>query len=162
MRDKLRYKDKLTSEMGENPNASIMNILTQTSEMGENPLESKMNNVSPLKNVKMKSELKDELVEYLHNEILETLTQISNSENKFRIMWDTNDYDEESKQWANEVKEQWGKLSLIMKLFKDFNLDEGRNRNMFKESKIGGDCFYSVENYEVKIDDRNLSLNKFF
>jgi hypothetical protein len=33
---------------------------------------------------------------------------------------------------------------------------------MFKESKIGGDCFYSVENYEVKIDDRNLSKNRFF
>ena len=28
MREKLRYKDKLTSEMGENPNASIMNNLS--------------------------------------------------------------------------------------------------------------------------------------
>ena len=28
---------------------------------------------------------------------------------------------------------------------------------MFKESKVGGDCFYWVENYEVKIDVRNLS-----
>lgn len=55
MREELRNKDKLTSEMGDNPNASIMNILTKTSEMGENPLESKMNNVSPLKNVKMNS-----------------------------------------------------------------------------------------------------------
>lgn len=162
MREKLRYKDKLTSEMGENPSDYKMNTLTKTSEMGENPNENKVNNLSTLKNEKMKSELKNELVEYLHNESLETLTQISNLENKFRIMWDTNDYDEESKQWANEVKEQWGKLTIIMKLFKDFNLDEGRNRNMFKESKIGGDCFYSVENYEVKIDDRNLSLNKFF
>jgi len=37
MREKVRYKDKLTSEMGENPNASIMNTLTKTSEMGQNP-----------------------------------------------------------------------------------------------------------------------------
>jgi hypothetical protein len=46
MREKLRYKDKLTSEMGENPNASIMNTLTKTSEMGENPNASIMNTLT--------------------------------------------------------------------------------------------------------------------
>jgi len=50
---------------------------------------------------------------------------------------------------------------LIMKLFKDFKLDEGRNSQMFKESKVGGDCGYWVDNYEVKIDDRNLSKNHY-
>lgn len=49
-----------------------------------------------------------------------------------------------------------------MKLFKDFNLDEGRNSEMFKESKVGGDCSYWVDNYEVKIDDRNLSKNFYY
>ena len=34
MREKLRYKDKLTSEMGENPNATNMKNLTQTRKMG--------------------------------------------------------------------------------------------------------------------------------
>ena len=115
----------------------------------------------------MKNILKEELVEYLFDESLETLTQISTLENKFVTMWNSDECEDEkmlceSKLWSDELKEQWGKLSLIMKLFKDFNLDEGRNRNMFKESKIGGDCFYSVENYEVKIDDRNLSKNLYY
>jgi hypothetical protein len=55
MREKLRNKDKLTSEMGENPNASIMNTLTKTSEMGENPLVSKINNLLTLTNIKMQN-----------------------------------------------------------------------------------------------------------
>ena len=115
----------------------------------------------------MEDRLKEELVEYLLNENLDTLTQISTLENRFIKMWNSGEYEnekmlDESKLWSNELKELWGKLSLILKLFKDFNLDNGRNRSMVKESKIGGDCFYSVENYEVKIDDRNLSKNKFY
>ncbi len=115
----------------------------------------------------MKNRLKDELVEYLFDESLETLTQISTLENRFVTMWKSDECEDEkmlyeSKLWSDELKEQWGKLSLIMKLFKDFDLDEGRNSKLFKESKVGGDCFYSVENYEVKIDDRNLSKNRFF
>ncbi len=115
----------------------------------------------------MKNRFKDELVEYLFDESLETLTQISTLENRFVTMWKSDECEDEkmlyeSKLWSDELKEQWGKLSLIMKLFKDFDLDEGRNSKLFKESKIGGDCFYSVENYEVKIDDRNLSKNRFF
>jgi hypothetical protein len=115
-----------------------------------------------------KETLKKQLVDYLMDENLDTLTRIRIIENKFKKMWDSPDFDEEdekriskSNEWGSELKEQWGKLSLIMKLFKDFNLDEGRNSQMFKESKVGGDCFYWVDNYEVKIDDRNLSKNQY-
>ena len=111
-----------------------------------------------------KETLKKQLVDYLMDENLDTLTRIGILEKKFRKFWDTDEEDDSydelnklSKTWGDELKEQWGKLSLIMKLFKDFNLDEGRNSQMFKESKVGGDCFYWVDNYEVKIDDRNLS-----
>ena len=112
--------------------------------------------------------LKEQLVDYLMDENLDTLTRIGIIEKNFIKMWDSPDFDEEdekriskSKEWGSELKEQWGKLSLIMKLFKDFKLDEGRNSQMFKESKVGGDCGYWVDNYEVKIDDRNLSKNHY-
>ena len=109
--------------------------------------------------------LKKQLVDYLMDENLDTLTRIGILENNFRKMWDTYEDEDEmmsnSQDWGNELKEQWGKLSLIMKLFKDFNLDEGRNSKMFKESKVGGDCSYWVDNYEVKIHDRNLSKNQY-
>ena len=113
--------------------------------------------------------LKEQLVEYLMDENLETLTRIKVLETRFRKYWDTDEEDDSfdelgelSRIWGSELKEQWGKLSMIMKLFKDFNLDEGRNSEMFKESKVGGDCFYWVDNYEVKIDDRNLSKNFYY
>jgi len=127
----------------------------------------KKNYLSTLKKEQMENRLKEELVEYLFDESLETLTQISTLENRFVTMWNSDNCEDdkmlsESKLWSDELKEQWGKLSLIMKLFKDFDLDEGRNSKLFKESKVGGDCFYSVANYEVKIDDRNLSKNRFF
>ena len=113
--------------------------------------------------------LKEQLVEYLMDENLETLTRIKVLETRFRKYWDTDEEDDSfdeldklTRIWGSELKEQWGKLSMIMKLFKDFNLDEGRNSEMFKESKVGGDCFYWVDNYEVKIDDRNLSKNFYY
>lgn len=115
---------------------------------------------------KQKKSLNEQMVDYLLNENLETLTRISFIEKRFEKMWNTNDCDErmneESNQWSNELKEQWGKLSLIMKLFKDFDLDEGRNSETFKVSKVGGDCYYTLKNYEVKIEDRTLSKNKFY
>ena len=119
------------------------------------------------KSVKKQKKLNEQLIDYLLNENLETLTRISFIEKRFEKMWKSENCDEErineeSNQWGNELKEQWGKLSLIMKLFKDFNLDEGRNSTSVKESKVGGDCFYFYENYEVRIDDRNLSKNKFY
>jgi hypothetical protein len=116
------------------------------------------------KSVKNQKCLNDQLVDYLLNENLETITRINFIEKRFEKMWNSDDerMNEKSNQWGNELKEQWGKLSLIMKLFKDFNLDEGRNRSMIKESKIGGDCFYFLENYDVKIEDRNLYKNKFY
>jgi hypothetical protein len=119
------------------------------------------------KSVKNQKCLNDQLVDYLLNENLETITRINFIEKRFEKMWNSDNCDDErmnekSNQWGNELKEQWGKLSLIMKLFKDFNLDEGRNRSMIKESKIGGDCFYFLENYDVKIEDRNLYKNKFY
>ena len=105
--------------------------------------------------------LKKQLVDYLMDENLDTLTRIGILEKNFSKMWDTYEDEDEmmsiSQDWGNELKEQWGKLSLIMKLFKDFNLDEGRNSQMFKQSKVGGDCSYWVDNYEVRILDRNLS-----
>ena len=119
------------------------------------------------KSVTNPKSLNDQLVDYLLNENLETITQININEKRFEKMWksETDDDEkmiEESNQWSSELKEQWGKLSLIMKLFKDFKLDEGRNSSMIKESTIGGDCFYSLKNYEVRIDDRNLSVNKIY
>lgn len=134
-----------------------MNYSTKNSEMGENQFESKVNYLPTFKNAKIESRLKEELVEYLLNENSESLTRISKLENRFRIMWDTNEYDEESNQWATEIKELWGKLSLIMKLIKDFNLDNGRNHNIVRASAIGGDCYYSVENYVVNLENRILS-----
>ena len=99
--------------------------------------------------------LKKQLVDYLMDENLDTLTRIGILEKNFSKMWDTYEDEDEmmsiSQDWGNELKEQWGKLSLIMKLFKDFNLDEGRNSQMFKQSKVGGDCSYWVDNYEVRI-----------
>jgi hypothetical protein len=118
------------------------------------------------KSVKNQKSLNEQLVDYLLNENLETLTRISFIEKRFEKMWKTNDCDErmneESNQWSNELKEQWGKISLIMKLFKDFGLDEGRNSETFKVSKVGGDCYYTLKNYEVEIEDRTLSKNKFY
>ena len=64
--------------------------------------------------------LKERLVDYLMDENLDTLTRIGILEKNFRKMWDT-DEDKmmnKSQDWGNELKEQWGKLSLIMKLFK--------------------------------------------
>ncbi len=116
---------------------------------------------------KQKKNLNDQLVDYLLNENLETLTRINFIEKRFEKMWNSDKCDdermnEESNQWSNELKEQWGKISLIMKLFKDFGLDEGRNSETFKVSKVGGDCYYILKNYEVEIEDRTLSKNKFY
>ena len=115
-----------------------------------------------------KETFKKQLVDYLMDENLDTLTRIGVLEKNFRKFWDTDEEEDSfdkleklSRIWGDELKEQWGKFSLIMKLFKDFNLDEGRNSQMFKESKVGGDCYYWVDNYEVKIDDRSLS-NRYY
>ena len=104
--------------------------------------------------------LRDEMKDYLFFENIEILQNISTIENKFKTFWENNSPDdemiEESEEWGNELKELYGKLSVILKMMKEFNLDEGRNKEMFKESKIGGDCFYSVTNYEVRIRNRKL------
>lgn len=114
-----------------------------------------------------KNILKEQLVDYLQNENFETLTKINLIEEQFEELWNSNKCDdemmiEESKKWSNELKEQWGKLTLIMKLFRDFGLDEGRNLKTLKISKVGGDCYYTLKNYEVGIEDRNLSKNTFY
>lgn len=114
-----------------------------------------------------KKNFKVQLVDYLQNEKFETLSKINFIEERFNNMWKGNmcvdeKMIEESNQWSNELKEQWGKLSLIMKLFKDFGLDDGRNSETIKVSKVGGDCYYSLINYEVKIDERSLSKNTFY
>lgn len=114
-----------------------------------------------------KKNFKVQLVDYLQNEKFETLSKINFIEERFTNMWKGNMCDdekmiEESNQWSNELKEQWGKLSFIMKLFKDFGLDDGRNSETIKVSKVGGDCYYSLINYEVKIDERSLSKNTFY
>ena len=73
--------------------------------------------------------LKKQLVDYLMDENLDTLQRIGILEMKFRKFWDTDEEDDSydelnklSKTWGDELKEQWGKLSLIMKLFKDLIL----------------------------------------
>jgi hypothetical protein len=114
-----------------------------------------------------KNILKEQLFDYLQNENFETLTKINLIEEQFKELWNSNKCDdeimiEESNKWGNELKEQWGKLTLIMKLFRDFGLDEGRNSKTLKISKVGGDCYYILKNYEVGIDDRSLSKDTFY
>lgn len=106
---------------------------------------------------------RDEMKDFLFFENIEILQKISTIENKFKTLWENNlpsdemeDDSVDSEEWGNELKELYGKLSVILKMMKEFNLDEGRNKEMFIESKVGGDCFYSVTNYEVRIGRRKL------
>lgn len=69
-----------------------------------------------LKNKIMNNEtLKEQLVEYLMDENLETLTRIKVLETRFRKYWDIDEEDDSfdeldklTRIWGSELKEEWG------------------------------------------------------